>query len=391
MFGDASLRAGGEELQLSLRDRILALRDRLLASERFRRYAVAFPPTRIFARRRARALFDLVAGFVYSQTLHACVSLDLFEILARGPRTAEDLAALCDLAPQSMRRLLDAAVAIDLLQPRSGDRFGLGPVGAALSGSPGIADMVRHHAMLYADLADPVGLLRDGGRSTRLGAYWPYSRSSDANAITPDAVRDYSRLMSASQRMVADEILATRPFAGSRRLLDVGGGDGTFALAVVRQYPDMKVALCDLPPVAAVARRNVERIETGAAIEVHECDFKSQPLPPGADAISLVRVLHDHDDADASALLRAIWHALPVGGGIVIGEPMAGAKAAEPMGDAYFGFYLLAMGSGRPRRPAEIEAMLEAAGFGDIASLRSRMPLVAGVITAKKVLSDKTN
>ena len=78
-------------------------------------------------------------------------------------------------------------------------------------------------------------------------------------------------------------------------------------------------------------------------------------------------------------------------GTLLIAEPMADTRGARASGDAYFGFYLLAMGSGRPRRPAEIEAMLEAAGFGDIASLRSRMPLVAGVITAKKVLSDKTN
>ena len=194
--------------------------------------------------------------------------------------------------------------------------------------------------------------------------------------------------MSASQRMVADEILATRPFAGSRRLLDVGGGDGTFGSAVVRQYPDMKVALCDLPPVATVARRNVERIETGAAIEVHECDFVSA-ASARADAISLVRVLHDHDDADASALLRAIWHALPVGGGIVINEPMAGQKPQSQWATPISASTCWPWDrGGRARRD---RGNARAAGFGDIASLRSRMPLVAGVITAKKVLSDKTN
>lgn len=390
MFGDASLRAGDEVPRLSLRDRLLALRDRLLASERFRRLVVAFPLTRFVARRRARALFDLVAGFVYSQTLQACVSLDLFEILSRGPKTDGDLAALCNIPLPSMRRLLDAAVAIELLQQRSAGRFGLGPLGAALLGSPGIADMVRHHAMLYADLADPIALLRGDARETRLGAYWPYARTTDANGMAPENARDYSKLMSASQRMVADEILAARPFENCRRLLDVGGGDGTFALAVARKYPDLSVALCDLPPVASVARKNVEGPGCGR-IEVHDCDFRSQPLPQGADAISLVRVLHDHDDDVASALLRAAWRALPANGRIVIGEPMAGAETAEPVGDAYFGFYLLAMGSGRARRPAEIAAMLKAAGFDDISTPASRMPLIASVITAKKAESDKTN
>ena len=60
-------------------------RDRLLASRRFQRWAAAFPLTRPIARRRARALFDLCAGFVYSQVLFACVRLKLFDALAAGP------------------------------------------------------------------------------------------------------------------------------------------------------------------------------------------------------------------------------------------------------------------------------------------------------------------
>ena len=82
------------------------------------------------------------------------------------------------------------------------------------------------------------------------------------------------------------------------------------------------------------------------------------PLPRGADVISLVRVLHDHDDESARMLLAAIRDALPPGGAIVVAEPMAGAPGAEPMGDAYFGFYLLAMGRGRPRTMGEIAQLL---------------------------------
>ena len=67
------------------------LRDRLLASPGFQRTAAAFPLTRPIARRRARALFDLCAGFVYSQVLLACVRLRLFDILAEGPQTVAAL------------------------------------------------------------------------------------------------------------------------------------------------------------------------------------------------------------------------------------------------------------------------------------------------------------
>jgi demethylspheroidene O-methyltransferase len=66
-------------------DRILAWRDGLLQSPRFRRRAAAFPLTRPIARHHARSLFDLVAGFVYSQVLLACVQLRLFDVLSTGP------------------------------------------------------------------------------------------------------------------------------------------------------------------------------------------------------------------------------------------------------------------------------------------------------------------
>jgi len=388
MFGDASMPAGPADAPLTLRDRALALRDRIYASDRFRRFAVAFPVTRLVARRRARALFDLVAGFVYSQTLHACVELDLFEILARGPRRAEELADLCRLPLDSMTRLLNAAVALDLLQPRSRDRFGLGPLGASLRGSPGVAAMVAHHAHFYADLADPVALLREGPRATRMGAYWPYARGASAGG---EAAQTYSDLMSASQRMVTEEVLAHRPFEGCRRLLDIGGGDGTFARAVALACPDLMLSICDLSDVAGVARRKVAEAGLDARISVFDCDFKSQPLPEGADVVTLVRVLHDHDDPVVEALLKAVWRALPPGGRIVIAEPMAQAQGAKPMGDAYFGFYLLVMGSGRPRRASELAAMLRSAGFADVSGPTSRMPLIAGLITATKAVDDKRN
>ena len=77
---------------LPWRERLFALRDRMVASPRFRQWATAFPLTRPIARRRTRALFDLCAGFVYSQILLACVQLELFEILAERPASIASLA-----------------------------------------------------------------------------------------------------------------------------------------------------------------------------------------------------------------------------------------------------------------------------------------------------------
>ena len=351
----------------------LCVRDRLLASPRFQDFAARFPLTRPIARRDARALFDLCAGFVYAQTLVACVELELFERLAAGPVGAETLAAGAEISLPAMLTLLNAAAALRLLAPAGGTKFRLGRLGAALRGNPGAVAMIRHHRLFYADLADPVALLR-GQAATELGRFWPYRGIGEAAA--------YSALMAASQPMIAAQILAAYDFSRHRCLLDVGGGDGSFLAILAERAPSLRLKLFDLPPVAALARARFEASGLAARTSVHAGDFRAEPLPAGADIITLIRVLHDNDDATVLTLLRAARAALSPGGVLLIAEPMAGVGAAPAVGDAYFGFYLMAMGSGRPRRPRDLRNLLRQAGFGTARRLRTPQPMLTGIMIA---------
>lgn len=368
---------------MTLRDRWLALRDRLLSDPRFQSWAAAFPLTRPIARARASELFDLCGGFIYSQILLACVRLNLFEILAEGPQSAAELAPSLSLTPSRAERLLEAAVALRLLQKRSGGRYGLGPHGAALLGNKGIAEMVEHHSILYEDLRDPLALLRGELGETALQRYWAYAGTGDPAAESADRTTAYSDLMSASQAMVAEEVLAAYPLRRHRCLLDVGGGQGTFLRAVAKQAPELQLRLFDLPAVAAQAEKAFAADGLSDRAATFGGDFHRDALPQGADIVSLVRILHDHDDVEALALLKTARAALPDHGTLLIAEPMAGTPGAAPSGAAYFGFYLLAMGSGRPRRPDELIAMLKAAGFGQTRLLPTRRPLIARVLVAR--------
>ncbi|HKM61735.1 MAG TPA: methyltransferase [Acidisphaera sp.] len=361
-----------------LLDRVLAWRDGLLASPRFQRVASGLPFTSGIARRRARALFDLCAGFVYSQVLLACVRLHVFDAL-RHPAGTADVAARIGLPPEAAERLLRAAASLRLVERRGGGRWGLGPLGAAVD--PGVAAMIAHHDMLYADLADPVALLRGAHEPTRLSRYWAYAGEGDTGALDPSRTDAYSALMSASQRMLAEDVVAAVPWRRFRALLDVGGGDGTFLRAAHEAAPALQLMLFDLPSVAERARAKF--LAANVAATVTGGDFRAGPLPFGADLISFVRVLHDHDDETVAHLLRAARAALPQGGAVLIAEPMAGTQGAEPVGDAYFGFYLLAMGQGRARTPGQYAAFLQAAGFAPPRLLRTRRPIVARALLAR--------
>lgn len=351
----------------------------------FRQWAAGFWLTRPFVRRRAAELFDLVSGFVYTQVLLACVRLDLFERLAEGgPADASALAQRCGLPLRSMQRLLDAAVAIDLLKHRGG-RYALGRLGAPMVGNSALAAMVEHHAALYADLRDPVALLRAEGAGSALARYWPYADYPQAEALPARAVAEYSALMTASQPMVIDEVLAAYPLRRHRCLLDVGGGEGRFVAAAAAAVPALRCRVFDLPPVAELARRRLAGLGLQARVQVHGGSFFDDPLPTGADIVTLLRVLFDHDDAHALQILRAAHAALPPGGTLLVAEPMARAEGSHPPGDAYFAFYLLAMGRGRTRSAAELEALLREAGFDAVRALRTRLPLQAGVLVARAV------
>jgi demethylspheroidene O-methyltransferase len=360
---------------LGLRTSWIRWRNALLSEAKFQRFAADFPLTRAIAHRRTDALFDLVAGFVYSQVLYACIRLDVLKTLQTGPLDAGALAAAADLPAPAMARLLQAAAALGLVEP-VGARFALGPQGAALLGNAGLADMILHHERLYADLSDPVALLRRG-RGEHLSSYWPYAASAQPGEVGNAAVSAYSALMGATQPAVAADVLDAYSLRRHRVVMDVGGGEGGFLAAVGARWPGLELRLFDLPAVVERARAKAPRVA------LFEGDFLSDALPPGADLITLVRILHDHDDDGAARIMASARAALAPGGRLLIAEPMSAAPRRDRVAEAYFGLYLLAMGRGQARPPRLLSKWLRRAGFGRIRLLRVRTPALLQVLVAE--------
>ncbi|HRK17315.1 MAG TPA: methyltransferase [Hyphomicrobiaceae bacterium] len=367
----------------SARDKALSVRDRLLMSPRFQRWAARFPLTRPIARRQARQAFDLCAGFVYSQTLFAAIRLGLLDAVTPTSLALSELIARSGLPPDRAALLIDAAIGLDLLSRRSGDRIGLGMIGAAIAANPSIAAMVEHHDRLYADLSDPVALLGSARGDTKLSRFWPYSGAKLPKEVDPEAVAGYSALMTSSQQMLSADILDAYPFDRHRRVLDLGGGEGAFATEVVRRHATINACIFDLPAVAQRARDRIADAGLSNRIETCGGDFFDDALPGGFDAVTLVRIVHDHDDDRVLQLFRNIRRSLTEGGTLVIAEPMSDTLDATRVTDIYFAFYLLAMGSGRPRSPASLRRLLEQAGFTRFRTYPTARPMLVSILTAK--------
>lgn len=345
-------------------------RNGLVSDPKFQKWAAKFPLTKRIARKDGEKLFDLVAGFVYSQTLFACVELNLFEKLMDQPKTAASLAFSCEIPPERMETLCKSACSLGLLNLRKDDRYEVARLGAALLGVPGLQQMIRHHDILYRDMRDPLALLR-GEKETELANFWPYVLGQ-TEAAQPEIVETYSDLMAKSQALVAEETLQTVPPDGKGIWMDVGGGTGAFLKALKTHTPTQKVLLFDLPDVV----KDVKDLpkQWGSFLD---------PLPP-ADTISLVRVLYDHNNETVRALLARIFEALPENGRLVISEPMSGGSQPIKATDSYFAFYTMAMRTGQVRSQAEISELLKRAGFGNIKAHRPNRAYVTSVLTSVK-------
>ncbi len=357
----------------------------LMGSAAFQSWAARSLFTRAAAKRDGERLFDLVAGFTYSQILQAFVALDLPRHLRARPAYPSELAAKLDAPERRISVLCQAAASLGLLTRLRDGRYALARLGAAINGVGGLRDMILHHDILYRDLGPAEGFFR-GETDPDLARFWPYVFGAAA-AEDPATAERYSHLMSKTQNLVSDEILASLSFAKAQHVMDIGGGTGVFLAACAKAHPDVQVTLFDLPQVAALAQDRFERAGIAARATIVSGSFRDDPLPIGPDLITLIRVLYDHEDETVLRLLKSVHAALPEGGKIVIAEPMSGGQTPDRSADAYFALYCMAMGTGTVRSAAQIGELLSKAGFARVSPVKTGRPFVTRIVTAEKTVN----
>jgi demethylspheroidene O-methyltransferase len=180
--------------------------------------------------------------------------------------------------------------------------------------------------------------------------------------------------MSKSQFMVARDTIASIKVRKDTKWLDVGGGSGAFAKELVNKHSSLKISVFDIP--GSSADNQPHKFIPGS--------FFTDQIPTGFDTVSCIRVLYDHDDQTVFDLLTKIYSSLPVGGRIVISEPMLGELSPNKWGDTYFATYTYAMKTGKTSSPSQVSELLEKIGFSKIKIFPSRRPFVTTVIEAQK-------
>ncbi|MGA8760789.1 MAG: methyltransferase [Stellaceae bacterium] len=240
-------------------------------------------------------IMRIAMGFMASKHLFVASAIGLFEALAAGPAAAEELAARCGVPCRTLRISADAMLSLGLLE-RDGDRFcNSKATNAFLSGGAGhdVRPMLRFFDhisyRLWNNLEDAVR----AGQSER-----------QFQRLTPEEQQIFSVGVEAITAPQAAALAAAYEFDRHHRLLDVGGGTGSFLIPILRRHPTLRATLFELPGACAVARQRLAEELEGARVDVVEGDFLSDPLPDGHDVLLVANTVHVLSEAHNLQLLR---------------------------------------------------------------------------------------
>jgi precorrin-6B methylase 2 len=306
--------------------------------------------------------------------MQAAVKLDLFTALADGPQTEERLAAGlgCDL--RALRMLVTALAGLEFLE-RRGDEVTATPSALtylARTSPEYVGFIIRHHAHImpgWVNLAESV-------RSGR-----PGRRESSVHTEDDDEREAFLMGMFNVGRRQAETVANALDLAGRSRLIDVGGGPGTYAVQFCLRNPELRAVVFDMPTSEPYAREVVARFGLADRVEFAGGDFLQDELPKGQDVAWLSQVLHGENPQDAARLVKNAAASLNPGGLLVIQEFVINNDRSGPAHPALFSLNMLVgTNGGQAYTLDEIRAMMESAGARDIQTLAVNLPMGCQVL-----------
>lgn len=258
-------------------------------------------------------IMQLALAYRSSMALFAASELDVFTILSGGPKTADEVAATTGTVAEQMRFLLDACVSINLLS-RDGAHYGNSQVADAflVKGRPAYIG----HGMKYAeDLYPAWGQLAQLIRTGR-----PVMEPEEILGKDPEKTRAFIYAMHERARGIGAVLPHGVDLTGHKRLLDVGGGPGTYSISLVRATPGLTSTILDLPAVLEIAREIVAANGCSDRIGTQPGNYLTSEFGSGFDAVLLSGMMHREKAESCQLLLRKAFAALDPGGIVIVSD-----------------------------------------------------------------------
>ncbi len=291
----------------------------------------------------------LAGGFRASRVILTANNFAVFEHLSK-PATANDVARIVGLDPRATEILFDALTALGLLR-KTGSKYRNTEVAKTflVKGSPFYqGDMLRHSDTLWKSWSGLDEVVRSG-LPNRSGG-----RDHDS----------FIRAMHNNAVFRAADVIKAVDLRGVKTALDLGGGPGTYSMALARR--EIAVTLFDLPNTIEIAREIVSEAKVGN-VSFLSGDFHTDNIGSGYDLVFISQIFHSFSDEDNLALLAKSRDAMNPKGKIAVHEFLLEKNRAFPVAGALFSINMLVnTTAGRSYTPQEMKAWFTKAGFKSV-------------------------
>jgi SAM-dependent methyltransferase len=314
----------------------------------------------VLERRDPDPFLDTFTGLVAARAVTTAVMLGVFEALHEEPATAEGLAARLELDPLGAETLLTALQTLGYVTLDDG-RFSNTAVTEeqlVRSSAESIATFAGEQGDLHWQVLE---LLPDAVRTGR-----PYAMHEERRDES-ERWEAYIRGLFEVSRVEQDANAAVVPVSEPRRLVDVAGGHGGFAMAMCRRHPGLEATVLDLQPSVEVGREIVHEQGFAERVTFREGDVFEVGLGEELDVVSVFNLVHHLPEERDRELCRMAHAALRPRGCLVIGDT-ARPEPGEPVSEhgAISSLLFYAWSHSRNFKPSEIRGWMEDAGFTDV-------------------------
>lgn len=321
-------------------------------------------------------LLKLSGAFWTTGAIHAGVKLDLFTPLAQGPQTAAELANHVQADSRALAMLLNALCALDLLHKKD-DRFSTNAFSAQYlaSDSPDyIGHIIMHHHYLVEGWSklDQAVL---SGKPVR-------TRST----LSDHKVRESFLMGMFNLAMqLAPHVAREIDLAGRKRLLDLAGGPGTYAIHFCKQNPELSAVIYDFPGTRPFAEQTVARFGLEDRVSFAAGDITEENIGSGFDMVWVSHLLHSEGPESCQTIVNKAAKALDAGGILLIQDFLLDDSRAAPLFSTLFSLnMLIGTPEGQAYSESDIVTMMQEAGLHDIHRLKINLPNGAGIMAGVK-------
>ena len=319
--------------------------------------------TSIAAERAAAGkLLPMIWGIHVSRCVYAAAELGIADRLATGPQRSQDLADATGAHEPSLYRVLRVLAALGVFEEHEARRFSLTTVGERLR--RGATAGMRSWAVFAEAMGGvrPFAHILETVRTGRPG--WEIEFGVDLFeflAGNSEAAAIFDAAMAERTAAYAPSVAETYDFSELRTVVDVGGGNGTLLVEILRRHQHLGGVLFEVPTVAARADAVIEASDLAGRCQVLAGDFFESV--PRADCYVLANVLHDWDDERSIQILRNCHRAMAGAGRILIVERLIPEDGGDPVPTLLSDINMLVFTGGQERTNAQYGELLRAAGL----------------------------